>query len=129
MRIDLPAGTAFYRDEGLQAATTYYYRLSAWNPNGNSAWVTAQATTLDAPPPPALSLSASGYKVKGVQHVALEWSGSGSVDVYRNDLPIATGVSANSYDDGIGGKGAGSYRHYVCEADTTNCSNTTLTVF
>jgi len=129
MRIELPAGTDSYRNEGLQAATTYYYRISAWNPNGNSAWVTAQATTDVAPPPPALALSASGYKVKGVQHVALEWIGAGNVDIYRDDRPVATGVSASSYDDAIGGKGSGTYRHYICEADTTNCSNTTTTVF
>ena len=129
VRMELPAGTETYRNEGLLAATAYDYRISAWNPNGNSAWTTAQATTHVAPPPPALSLSASGYKSKGVQHVVLEWSGAGSVDIYRDDLRIASGESAGSYDDDTGGKGGSTYRHYVCEADTTNCSNTTITVF
>jgi chitodextrinase len=129
VRVDLPAGTESYRNEGLQAATTYYYRVGAWNPNGQSAWATAQATTHVAPPTPAMSLSASGYKAKGVQHVVLEWAGADRVDIYRDDLPVATGVSANSFDDDIGAKGGGTYQHYVCEADTTNCSNTTTTVF
>ena len=67
--IELPAGTESYRDGGLSASTRYYYRLSAWNPNGPSeGYTTADATTLDAPQQPALTLSATGSKNKG-EHV------------------------------------------------------------
>ena len=127
--LELPAGTENYRDAGLAAATLYYYRLSAWNPNGSSDYATVEETTQLLSGQPDLSLSATGYKVKGVQHVALEWSGSETVDVYRGGLKIAPGANGGSYDDDIGGKGGGTYEHRVCEVDTTNCSNTTTTVF
>lgn len=35
---DLPAGTTSYNDAGLNADTTYYYRVRAYNVNGNSGY-------------------------------------------------------------------------------------------
>lgn len=72
-----------------------------------------------------ISLSVSGYKVKGVQHADLTWSGAGSatVDVYRNGQVIDTTANDGFHTDNIGTKGGGSYTYKVCEAGTTNCSN------
>jgi hypothetical protein len=78
-----------------------------------------------------LSLTASGYKVKGTQHVTLEWTGNSNVNVYRDGVLQASDVGGGSYDDNINRKGGGSYQHQVCVASTPEgaCSNTTTTVF
>lgn len=73
----LPADSQSHADTALAANTTYFYRVSAWNLNGGSGYASASATTHDAPPPPpppALNLTASGYKVKGIQHADLAWT-------------------------------------------------------
>jgi subtilisin family serine protease len=72
-----------------------------------------------------IALSVTGYKVKGVQHADLTWSGATStdVDVYRNGSRIATTVNDGAYTDNIGDKGGGSYTYAVCEAGTSTCSN------
>ncbi|HUP46277.1 MAG TPA: S8 family serine peptidase [Thermoanaerobaculia bacterium] len=72
-----------------------------------------------------ITLTASGYKVKGVQHADLSWSGatSTSVDVYRNGAWITTTANDGAHTDNIGNRGGGSYTYKVCEAGTTNCSN------
>ena len=126
VRADLPAGSTSYSDTGLAAETTYYFRVHAYNSNGISTYTTASATTSEAP---AMSLSASGYKVKGTHHVSLSWSGSSNVDIYRNGSLNLEGFSGTSYDDNIGTKGGATYTHKVCEAGTDTCSNTTTTVF
>jgi len=79
----------------------------------------------------SITLSASGSKVRGVQHVDLDWSGAGSadVDLYRNDVLIATTSNDGDHTDNIGGRGGGSYEYRVCEAGTAICSNTALVVF
>ena len=75
-----------------------------------------------------IALVASGYKVKGVQHADLQWSGAtGSVDVYRNGLVIAT-VPGTTYTDNIGQKGGGSHTYRVCEAGATNVCSETVTI-
>jgi hypothetical protein len=125
----LPVGTESHTDQGLAAATQYFYRVSAFNGVGSSGYASASATTPVAPPPPDISLSASGYKVKGIAHIALQWHPADSVDVYRNGAKIAT-VSGGSYDDDTGSKGGGSYQHQVCTVGAAPaCSNMTTTVF
>ncbi len=133
---DLPGGSTSYIDTGLTAETAYFYRVRAHNPNGFSAYTYANTTTPVAPPPPALSLIANAYKVKGKHHVGLSWTGSSDVDIYRNgDLlelvppGIVIGSSDSSYDDNIGTKGGAAYEHKVCAAGTTICSNVTTSIF
>lgn len=127
---DLSAGSTSYNDTaGLSAVTTYFYRVKAYNANGVSSYTYADDTTGVAP---AIVLTANGYKTKGKHHVGLSWSGSTSVNVYRNGslLSGAGTVSGSSYDDNIGTKGGATYTHEVCEAaNPAVCSNTTTTVF
>jgi hypothetical protein len=77
------------------------------------------------------TLSASGRKVKGVQHADLTWSGASSsqVDVYRNNVKITTTANDGSHTDNIGQKGGGSYLYKVCEASTSTCSNESTVTF
>lgn len=128
---ELPNDSESYSDSGLSASTTYYYRVTAFNPIGAySPAAQASATTQAPPPPPSLSLSAAGYKVKGVHHIDLSWSGASPVDVYRDGSQVAGNVSGNHYTDDTGNKGGGAgYTHQVCAAGTSDCSNTTVTNF
>jgi hypothetical protein len=85
---------------------------------------TPTATPTVSPPPGQISLSATPYKIKGVKHADLEWSGAGStnVDVFRDDSKVVTTANDGAYTDNIGTKGGGSTRYRVCEANTTTCS-------
>jgi hypothetical protein len=77
------------------------------------------------------SLSAIGYKVKGLQKADLTWSGttSANVDVYRNDTLIVTTANDGFHTDNINAKGGGSYTYKVCEAETETCSNNVVVSF
>ena len=124
----LPINSQAHSDTGLASATTYFYRVSAFNGNGSSAYASANATTPSAPPP-TLSLSATGKRAKGVSSVTLAWTGASSVDVYRNGAKVASSVGGTSYTDTLG-KVTGSFTHQVCVAgSTSSCSNTTTTTF
>lgn len=74
-----------------------------------------------------ITLSASAYKVKGMQTADLIWSGANgdTVVVYRGDAPTEpTTDNDGQYTDTTGSKGGGSASYQVCEAGTTTCSNT-----
>jgi serine protease len=72
-----------------------------------------------------ITLSATGYKVKGLQKADLTWSGATStnVDVFRNGANITTTANDGFHTDNINNRGGGSYTYKVCEAGTTTCSN------
>jgi subtilisin family serine protease len=78
-----------------------------------------------------IELSATAYKVRGVQHADLTWSGTSStgVDIYRDGNPIATETDNGKYTDNIGQRGGGSYTYQVCEAGTSTCSNDVMVSF
>lgn len=95
---------------------------------GTSATVTA---TVSNGPTVGVSLTATGYKVKGVQKADLSWSGatSTSVDVYRNGLKVITTPNDGLHTDDINKKGGGSYTYKICEAGTSTCSNDAVVSF
>ena len=76
-------------------------------------------------------LNANGYKVKGRIIIDLSWSGatSATVDIYRDDVLIAPGITdSGAYSDQTGRTGGGTFTHKVCEAGTELiCSNVTST--
>ena len=80
----------------------------------------------EEPDPGTLSLSATGYKVKGVWHTDLSWNYSGAVDIYRDGEKIVAAINSSNgtYTDVTGLKGGGSLNYKICEAGSTaNCSN------
>ena len=82
------------------------------------------------PTAPAITLAATGYKVRGFQHVDLTWSGNaGLVDIMRDGNPINVGTSGTTWTDNINLKGGGSYAYEVCETGTATCSDTANVVF
>ena len=97
-------------------------------PASTSHSVTVSSST---PPPQGITLSATGYKVKGLQKADLTWSGATStqVDVFRNNTNVATVANTGSLTDNIDVRGGGSYTYRVCEAGTTTCSNTVTISF
>lgn len=78
-----------------------------------------------------ITLSATGYKVRGVHTIDLSWSGATStdVDVYRNGGFVVTTANDGAYTDSTGNKGGGSYDYQVCEAGTGTCSNVATVTF
>ena len=123
-------GSTGYTDSGLLPDTSYDYRIRARNSAGVSAWSnTATGSTAAVA---SISLSADPYKIKGVKHVDLSWSGAGSsnVDIVRDGSVIATVANAGgSYTDNTGGKGGGSYVYAVCEESSDSCSDDLLVTF
>ncbi|ABV37894.1 peptidase S8 and S53, subtilisin, kexin, sedolisin [Shewanella sediminis HAW-EB3] len=70
------------------------------------------------------TLSASGYKSKGVKKVDLSFSGAAgsNVDVYRNGSMITTTSASSTYTDSITSKGGGSYTYKACDEGTSTCT-------
>jgi PKD repeat protein len=121
------ANVSGLNDTGLSSSSTYVYRVLAFNGAGNSGWSNEASATTD--PGGAITLSASGYKRKGVKHVDLSWNGAQNVDVYRDGVLLTT-ESGTAYTDNIGTKGGGSYLYQVCEAGSgASCSNAVQVVF
>ena len=84
------------------------------------------------PPPGGFVLTATGFKVKGVQQADLRWSGANSgIDVYLDGTRVITNTlndGAHTYN--IGRKGSGSYVFRLCETGgTSTCSNSVTVTF
>jgi PKD repeat protein len=126
--------TASFTDTGLSGNTTYRYRVRAFKGSEVTAYSNEASDTTD--PAPQVSLSVNGYKVKGVQHADLLWSGTGTANVviFRDGDPLPL-IPEDAVDDGahtdiIGNKGAGSYTYRVCETgDGAACSGEETIVF
>lgn len=78
-----------------------------------------------------ISLTATGYKVKGRHHIDLEWSGatSTSVDIHRNGSLLVTTANDGFHTDATNNRGGATYTYQVCEAGTSTCSDTVTVTF
>lgn len=103
--------------------------LTVTDNGGATASDTVLISVVD--PLAGITLTATGYKVKGLQKADLDWLGATStqVDVYRDGTLIATTTNDGFYTDNIDKKGGGSYVYWVCEAGTTICSNTSTVTY
>ncbi|WP_394147541.1 PKD domain-containing protein [Shewanella atlantica] len=125
------ANVTTFSDSGLSADTTYYYRVTAFNGYGSSPESnTASATTFASSP---VNITATGWKVKGVKHITLQWYQYQDVDIYfdDNDAIPASGGSGEpySYDLNTGQKGGGSHTIQVCNVGGGDCSEVVTVVF
>jgi hypothetical protein len=120
----------------LEAATTYVATVKGGStgvkdPSGNAlaqdkVWsFTTQASGT------VISLTVTGYKVKGLQTADLSWKGAGSttVDIYRDGVKVATTANDGFYTDAINKKGGATYVYKLCEAGSSTCSNQVTVTF
>ncbi|MFT4720477.1 MAG: PKD repeat protein [Candidatus Azotimanducaceae bacterium] len=127
---DLGADSIGFNDSGLAASTNYDYRIFALNGAGDSAASNMASVTTE--PVSNLTLSSSTFKVKGSNHVALQWSDASSTySVFRSlsSQSMSTiGSSSNGQylDDGLG-KGGMTLYYQVCSGAT--CSNMITVIF
>jgi endonuclease/exonuclease/phosphatase family metal-dependent hydrolase len=112
-------------------AGTYILTAVATDDDGASTTSPGRTVTVSAPSEPSIVLAATGYRVRGLRHVDLAWSGATSsrIDVYRDDVRIATTDNTGAYTDPVGGRGSVTYRYRVCESGTSACSGDATVVF
>ena len=131
---DRQGGTGETVEHKYAAAGTFTVTLTLTVTDDDGATAT-DTTSKDVTvgDPGDFALSVNAYKVRGVKHADLSWSGATttSVDIYRNDSdgPIDVVDNDGSYTDEIATRGGGSYTYQVCEAGTDTCSNEATAVF
>ena len=121
---DGASSTATNPTHTYASAGTYQVSLTVVDDDGASDSST-QSVTVTAPSSSGISLTVAGYKVKGVQHANLSWSGatSTSVDVFRDGTEVTTTANDGAHTDNIDNKGGGSYTYKVCDTGSDRCSN------
>jgi subtilisin family serine protease len=112
------------------AGGTYTVTLTVTDDDGATG-SQSQSVTVTSPPSSGITLSVTGYKVKGLQKADLTWGGAttASVDIFRNGTRITTTANDGSHTDNIDARGGGTYTYKVCEAGTTTCSGEVTIVF
>ena len=115
-----------FSDTGLDPDTQYHYRVVAYL--GLADAIPSGAVTARTSPAGDLTLSASGFKVKGLQWARLEWPSGVGVAIYRDSVWLALS-SEGSFEDEIGQKGSGTYLYQVCREDGSECSEVVPVVF
>jgi hypothetical protein len=98
---------------------------------GNTVSNSIAVTIVDNSGGGSITLSVNAYKVRGVKHADLSWSGATSdIDVYRDDVLVASTANDGAYTDNTGQKGGGSFAYQVCETGgTSTCSNVANAVY
>ncbi|MDX1755693.1 MAG: S8 family serine peptidase [Marinobacter sp.] len=121
---------------GVNASHTYatdgtYTVTLTVTDDDSSTDTDVQEVTVSSAASGDFNLTASGYKVKGLQKADLAWSGAdgANVDVYRDGALITTTVNDTGHTDPIDQRGGGDYRYQLCEAGTSTCSNESLVTF
>ncbi len=106
------------------AEGTYTVALTVTD-NEGATGTSSQSVTVSSASTGDISLSATGYKVKGLHRADLSWSGTSatSVDVYRNGVLVTTTANDGAFTDSIDQRGGASYTYKICENGTSTCSN------
>jgi hypothetical protein len=83
------------------------------------------------PTPGQITLTATGYKLRGIDTVDLVWSPvtSPMIDIKRNGAVVTTVANSGRYTDSTGQRGKATFTYQVCEAGTQNCSNQVTVTF
>lgn len=113
---DSASGSGKTTDHGFAQGGSYTVTLRVTDNDGATAG-TSQTVIV-------ISLTARGYKLKGLEKADLSWTGPSGArfDVYRNGARVAT-VQATTYTDNINNKGPDTYTYKVCGSAFPSCSN------
>ncbi len=109
--------------------------LAAVTNGGPTPTPTPTATSTPTPTPTAtpgqILLRGQGKKLGGINTSRLKWRGatSANVDVYRDNVVIATTPNNGQYIDSTGTTGQASFMYKVCEAGTQTCSSSVTVNF
>ena len=107
---------------------TYTVSLTVTDDDGETDTISQDITVSSSTT--GITLSATGYKVRGRHTVDLEWDGATStnVDIYRDGVLIATTSNDGFYTDNTGNVGGGSYTYQIFEEGTTDNGSNEVTV-
>ena len=115
------------------AGKDVYFGYGIVKASAADAYLTANGCAGDGGGEPGgdFTLSANGYKSKGVKKVDLTFNGAAgtNVDVYRDGSLIATTSASSTYTDSISAKGGGSYSYKACDEGTSTCTTEQTVVF
>ena len=113
---------------GVSGVDTFGYTITDADVDTSSATVTI---TINVPGGGVTIDSATGYKVKGLQKVDLNWSGATTdVDIYRDGVVVIPATANDGFEtDNIDVKGGGSYDYQICEIGGGPCSSIVAVVF
>jgi PKD repeat protein len=108
------------------AAGTYQVDLVIYD-NGGATDTATHLVTVSDTSVAHLFLEAEGFRIRGVHHARLFWSGqtSDTIVVFRDSVAIATVIGASTYEDNTGLKGNQTFRYVVCQPGN-GCSNTAV---
>jgi hypothetical protein len=100
----LPSDTTMYMDTNLQAATTYYYRVNAYNSAGSSGYSeVALATTLENE---TRHIHVGDLDGSGVVNKT-KWNAAVTVLIHdQNEMPVAGATITGTWGDGASGSGS-----------------------
>jgi secreted PhoX family phosphatase len=118
--------TGPFRTDSTGTTTTTTSTPATTTTTPPTTTTTTPPPTTTTTPPSEITLTARGYKVKGVQHADLTWSGATttSVVVIRNGATVATTPNDGVHTDNIGKKGKSTYTYQVSEPNGGRSSNT-----
>lgn len=112
------------------ASGTYSVSLTVTD-DGGATDSAKQSLTVSSGGGGAITLTATGYKVRGLQKVNLAWTGATGVqvDIKRDGALLHTIENRGSYTSNVDRHIGGSYTYQVCETDGSACSTEATVTF